>query len=180
MSDYWTERGETPEQREYRLAMCACLNSDVIYRGVRDGLCYFEVYLTDDTDGPKAVLFIPTEGLTAERMSTHAATADADRIVDPELGEWRCPNGHDSAIPPKCPALMFVSCCHYAIKSTFTTSLLRKEYTRYRTGLVPLYVLCRFQRQQRANDQSPRSGKTDRHESPKANRRPDAVKSRSC
>ena len=68
MSDRWSDHGETPEQRESRLAMCACLNSDVIYRGVRDGLCYFEVYFTDESDDPKAVLFLPTEGLTAEKV----------------------------------------------------------------------------------------------------------------
>jgi hypothetical protein len=37
----------------------------------------------------------------------------------PELGEWRCPNGHDSAIPPKCPALTFFACGHYATETTW-------------------------------------------------------------
>jgi hypothetical protein len=36
------------------------------------------------------------------------------RLAMPELGEPRCPNGHDSAIPPRCPALMFVACHHYS------------------------------------------------------------------
>lgn len=111
MADWWTERGETPEQRECRLTMCACLNADVICRGVQDGLCYFEVYLTDEPDGPKAVLFLPAEGLTAEKISKHAA--EANGIVDPELGEWRCPNGHNSAIRPRLPELMFHACSHY-------------------------------------------------------------------
>jgi hypothetical protein len=119
MSDYWTERGEKLEQRECRLAMCACLNADVIYRDVRDGLCYFEVYLTDDPEGPKVALFIPTEELTSEKLSTHAATADVDGIVDSELGEGRCPNGHDSSIPPKLPELMFRACDHYATEATW-------------------------------------------------------------
>ena len=117
MSDYWTERGETPQQRECRLAMCACLNVDVIYRGVRDGLCYFEVYLTDDPDGPTVVLFLPAEGLTPEEISNHAAAAY--EVNDPELGEWRCPNGHDSSIPPILPELMFRACTHYATEATW-------------------------------------------------------------
>jgi hypothetical protein len=79
MSDYWTERGEKLEQRECRLAMCACLNADVIYRDVRDGLCYFEVYLTDDPEGPKVALFIPTEELTSDD-STKAARADVQSL----------------------------------------------------------------------------------------------------
>jgi hypothetical protein len=119
MSDYWTDHDETPAQRECRLAMCACLNADVIFRGARDGLCYFEVYFSDDPDGPKVVLFLPTEELTAEKVGNHAAGADADGIVDPVLGEWRCPNGHDSSVPPKLPELMFRACGHYATEATW-------------------------------------------------------------
>lgn len=111
MSDWWSDHGEKPEQRECRLAMCACLNADVIYRGVRDGLCYFEVYFTDESDGPKAVLFLPTEGITAEKISKRAAAAYEDN--DPEPGEWRCPNGHNSAIRPRLPEVMFHACGHY-------------------------------------------------------------------
>ena len=119
MADWWSDHGETPEQRECRLAMCACLNSDVIYRGVRDGLCYFEVYFKDEAEGPESIFFLPAEGLTAEKVSKHAATADADGIADPELGEWRCPNGHDSSIPPKLPELMFRACSHYATQASW-------------------------------------------------------------
>ena len=79
MSDWWSDHGETRAQRECRLAMCSCLNADVLYRGVRDGLCYFEVHFTDDSDGPKAVLFLPTDGLTAEKIANHAAEADKKR-----------------------------------------------------------------------------------------------------
>ena len=43
-------------------------------------------------------------------MST---VATAPLIVDPASGKLRCPNGHDSAIPPRCPALMFVACRHH-------------------------------------------------------------------
>lgn len=39
--------------------------------------------------------------------------------ADPELGEPRCPNGHDSALPPQCPALMFVTCWHYSTQATW-------------------------------------------------------------
>jgi len=74
-----SDHGETPEERESRLAMCACLNADMIFRGVRDGLCYFEVYFTDDPDGPRAVLSLPTAGLTAENIANHAAEADRKR-----------------------------------------------------------------------------------------------------
>ena len=34
-------------------------------------------------------------------------------IADPELGELRCPNGHDSSLPPRLPELMFRACGHY-------------------------------------------------------------------
>ena len=77
MANIWSD--ETPEQRESRLAMCACLNADVIFRGVRDGLCYFEVQFTDDLDGPGVVLSLPTDGLTAEKIANHAARADGSR-----------------------------------------------------------------------------------------------------
>jgi hypothetical protein len=77
MANIWND--ETPQQRESRLAMCACMNADVIFRGVRHGLCYFEVYLTDDMDGPRAVLSLPTDGLTAEKMANRAAEADGSR-----------------------------------------------------------------------------------------------------
>jgi hypothetical protein len=49
-------------------------------------------------------------------MST-ATTAPL--IADPELGELLCPNGHHSAISPKCPALMFVACRHYSTEATW-------------------------------------------------------------
>ena len=39
--------------------------------------------------------------------------------AEPELGEPRCPNGHDSRIPPRCPALMFVPCWHYGSQATW-------------------------------------------------------------
>jgi hypothetical protein len=51
----------------------------MIFLGVRDGLCHFEVYFTDDPDGPKAVLSLPTYGLTAEKIANHAAEADKKR-----------------------------------------------------------------------------------------------------
>lgn len=35
------------------------------------------------------------------------------RLAEPELGEWRCPNGHDSSIPPQLPEVMFEACGHY-------------------------------------------------------------------
>jgi hypothetical protein len=37
------------------------------------------VHFTDDSDGPKAVLFLPTDGLTAEKIANHAAEADKKR-----------------------------------------------------------------------------------------------------
>jgi hypothetical protein len=43
----------------------------------------------------------------------------APLIADPELGELRCPNGHDSAIPPQCPALMFGACHHYSTEAAW-------------------------------------------------------------
>jgi hypothetical protein len=70
---------ETPEQRESRLALAACLNAGMIFCGVRDGRCYFEVYFTDDPEGPRAVLSLPTDGLTAEKIANHAAEVDRKR-----------------------------------------------------------------------------------------------------
>jgi hypothetical protein len=75
MANIWSD--ETPEQRESRLAMCACMNADVIFLGVRDGLCYFEVYFTDDSDGPRAVLSLPSNG--AQKVANRAAEADGSR-----------------------------------------------------------------------------------------------------
>jgi len=115
MSNYW--EGETPAERESRLALAACLNADMIFRGVRDGLCYFEVYFTDDPNGPKAVLSLPTDGLTAEKIAKHAAGAES--TADPELGQWRCPNGHDSCLPPPLPELFFTACEHYTSEATW-------------------------------------------------------------
>jgi hypothetical protein len=76
------------------------------------------------------VLSLPTDGLTAEKIANHAGEADGSSsegkvksgtiataipaTTEPELGEPRCPNGHDSAIPPRCPALMFGACHHYS------------------------------------------------------------------
>jgi hypothetical protein len=82
MSDWWSDHGETSEQRESRLAMCACLNADMIFCGVKDGRCYFEVYFTDDPDGPSAILSLPTEGLTAEKISKYAAEWDERREAE--------------------------------------------------------------------------------------------------
>jgi hypothetical protein len=48
-------------------------------RRERDRLRYFEVYFTDDLDGPGVVLSLPTDGLTAEKMANHAAEADGSR-----------------------------------------------------------------------------------------------------
>jgi hypothetical protein len=77
------------------------------------------VYLTDDPDGPRAILFYPTDGLTAEKVSNHAVGAYEAADPEPELGEWRCPNGHDSSLPPKMPELMFRACGHYATEITW-------------------------------------------------------------
>jgi hypothetical protein len=83
MTNDWSN--ETPEEGESRLAMAACLNADVIFLGVRAGLCYFEVRLTEEgdaeeEDGESVILSISTNGITAERVSSRAAEAD---------GGWR-------------------------------------------------------------------------------------------
>lgn len=74
MANTWSD--ETPEQRERRLAMAACMRADVIFRGVRDGLCYFEVYYEDESDGPRAVLSLFADGITAEQIANRVAEAD--------------------------------------------------------------------------------------------------------
>ena len=57
--------------------------------------------------------------MTEIRLSPHPA-AEAGTIgttvpatTEPEPGELRCPYGHDSAIPPRLPALSFKACGHY-------------------------------------------------------------------
>ena len=50
--------------------MAACLNADVIFLGVRAGLCYFEVCPTEEGDeeeegGESVILSISTDGITA-------------------------------------------------------------------------------------------------------------------
>src|SRR5271154_2393637 len=58
--------------------------------------------------------------LTMKQIVSSTTAAEAGTIAtaipattEPELGEPRCPNGHDSAIPPRCPTLMFGACHHY-------------------------------------------------------------------
>jgi hypothetical protein len=52
-------------------------------------------------------------------VKSGATEAKIPETADPERGEPRCPNGHDSAIPPRCPALMFVTCWHYSTQATW-------------------------------------------------------------
>jgi hypothetical protein len=78
MKNIWSN--ETAEERESRLAMCACLNADMIFRGVRDGLCYFDLYYASpEHSGPKVTLSLPTQGLTADKIANHAAEWDRRR-----------------------------------------------------------------------------------------------------
>ena len=48
------------------------------------------------------------EADTMELSATIETAAPA--TADPELGEWRCPHGHDSSIPPRLPELSFEAC----------------------------------------------------------------------
>jgi hypothetical protein len=71
---------ETPEETERRVAHCACLNADMIFRGVRDGLCYFDLYYESaGHNGPKVTLSLPTDGITPEKISKCAADWDQRR-----------------------------------------------------------------------------------------------------
>jgi len=71
---------ETAGERESRLAMCACLNADMIFRGVKDGIGYFDLhYSAPEHTGPKVTLSLPAEGLTAEKIANHAAEWDRKR-----------------------------------------------------------------------------------------------------
>jgi hypothetical protein len=54
-----------------------------------------------------------------EQVKSGTIATPIPSTTDPELGEPRCPNGHDSAIPPRCPALMFVPCHHYSTEATW-------------------------------------------------------------
>jgi hypothetical protein len=42
-----------------------------------------------------------------------------NRLAMPEPGELRCPNEHDSSVPPRHPALIFVACHHYGTDATW-------------------------------------------------------------
>ena len=55
--------------------------------------------------------------------SDEAPEQRESRLAMSEPDEPRCPNGHDSAIPPRCPALMFVACHHYRTDATWNTTL---------------------------------------------------------
>ena len=61
----------------------------------------------------KQILTLPTAAETGTIARPIPST------TDPELGDLRCPNGHDSVIPPRCPALMFVACRHYSTEATW-------------------------------------------------------------
>jgi len=39
--------------------------------------------------------------------------------TEPELGRGRCPNGHDSSLPPRLPELIFETCGHYSTEATW-------------------------------------------------------------
>lgn len=52
-------------------------------------------------------------------MKSGTIETTAPLIAELEQGELRCPNGHDSAIPPRCPALMFVACRDYSTEATW-------------------------------------------------------------
>jgi hypothetical protein len=52
-------------------------------------------------------------------VKSGATDTTVPETAEPELGELRCPNGHDSAIPPRCPVLMFVTCWHYSSQATW-------------------------------------------------------------
>jgi len=60
---------------------------------------------------------IPSSSATAAKAGTITTAIPA--TTEPELAELRCPNGHDSSIPPKCPALLFVTCHHYSTELTW-------------------------------------------------------------
>src|ERR1039457_1703405 len=77
------------------------------------------------------------------------------RLAMPELGEPRCPNGHDSAIPPKCPALMFVTCWHYSTQATWNElrsgqrpptriCIAQNPTLSYRQGILSNYSDCGY------------------------------------
>ena len=67
-------------------------------------------------------------------MNSGAIATAAPATTEPEPDEPRCPNGHDSAIPPRCPALMFVACHHYSIDATWNEfcGARREPYMIYR------------------------------------------------
>ena len=61
-----------------------------------------------------------------KQIISPATAAEAETIstpipanTEPEIREPRCPNGHNSTIPPRCPALMFVACLHYNTQATW-------------------------------------------------------------
>src|ERR1019366_5313977 len=51
------------------------------------------------------------------KMTSAAIETPIPATAEPELGEWRCPNGHNSAIRPRLPEVMFHACGHYHPRS---------------------------------------------------------------
>jgi hypothetical protein len=53
------------------------------------------------------------------------------------MGEPRCPNGHDSSLPPSYPALIYVACHRHGIDATWnefciTCGVRHEPYMIYR------------------------------------------------
>jgi hypothetical protein len=61
----------------------------------------------------------PPFGKVGGKVNSGTVETTVPATADPERGELRCPNGHDSSIPPRCPALIFVACGHYSTEATW-------------------------------------------------------------
>jgi hypothetical protein len=70
-------------------------------------------------------------------MKSGATETTILATTDPELGELRCPNGHDSSLAPRHPALIFVPCHYYGVDATWneyciTCGIHHEPYMIYR------------------------------------------------
>jgi hypothetical protein len=96
-----------------------------------------------DLNRPDVRHSLPVQRLSSEKIASYLAEWDRKRrqnaegaghepidvrpsgmtattiTVDPALSEKRCPNGHDSSLPPRLPELMFFACGHY-LSTKFT------------------------------------------------------------
>ena len=97
MENTW--RDELPEQRERRLAMCACLNVDVAFRGIGMA-CAIPRCISRTTWAGRVVLSLPVDGLIAEKIADHFSRGSGrDQSLELIEGDVILTRSNPSAVP---------------------------------------------------------------------------------